>query len=100
MFSASNVTRDMIDSYLSYIPAQAILTSWYSVHNGFLHIPLLDHQNFDIIKNFACIAIHGGNDYVCPVDNALDLAAMLPGSELRIPLRSSHSMYDNHILHE
>ena len=100
MFSASNVTQDMIDSYLSYIPAQAILTSWYSVHNGFHHIPLLDHQNIDRIKDIPCIAIHGGNDYVCPVDNALDLVAMLPGIELRIPLGSSHSMYDKHIQHE
>jgi hypothetical protein len=40
------------------------------------------------------IAIQGGNDAVCPPDTALDLHEIWKEMELRIVLKSGHSMYD------
>lgn len=97
---ARNISKEMYDSYLSHIPAQAILTCWYSINNGFIDVPLLSKACIDRISHIPCIAIHGGNDFICPVDNALDLLEMWPSIDLRIPLQSSHSMYDSLILHE
>ena len=54
----------------------------------------------DRIKHIPCIAVHGGSDYICPVDNALDLQNAWPNLELRIPMDSAHSMYDSGIMHE
>jgi hypothetical protein len=40
------------------------------------------------------IAIQGGNDAICPPDTALDLHEVWKEMELRIVLKSGHSMYD------
>ena len=40
------------------------------------------------------IAIQGGNDGICPPDTALDLHRVWRQLEVRIALKSGHSMYD------
>jgi hypothetical protein len=84
----------------SYIPAQAILTCYYSVNYNYAmnNIRLLDRM--DRIHHIPCIAIHGARDPVCPVDSALDLMQRHRKMELRIPLVGGHSMYDPVITHE
>jgi len=89
--SARNMTKE---DYLSYVPAQNILTCWYSVKNGFDSDIILSEEKMRRIRHIPCIAIHGGRDFITPIDNALDLADAWPGLELNIPLASKHSMYE------
>lgn len=118
----------------TYIPAQAMLTCYYSAnddyvlypYNSFLslapprdlpmaswyssqmppHPPLLDSSQLSSPSASTttkstpssplppCIAIQGGNDAICPPDTALDLHHVWKQLELRIALKSGHSMYD------
>lgn len=94
---------------LEYIPAQNMLTCFYSVNDRYAmnNIELLDPERMSRIQHIPCIAIQGGEDRICPVDTALDLLERYnqnhtssSNMELRIPLRSGHSMYDAAILNE
>jgi len=90
-----------------YVPAQAMLTCYYSVNDRFVmgNNNLLetgsDNNNSTPVK---IIGVQGGRDPICPPDTALDLLRALQMStnnmELRIPLESGHSMYDPAIKHE
>ncbi len=86
-----------------YVPAQAMLTCYYSVNDLYVmgnKNLLLEATN----KNVKIIGIQGGKDPICPPDTALDLLQSQQASnnnmELRIPLESGHSMYDPAIKHE
>ena len=64
-----------------------------SVNNAFLDgYSLLDRERIDRIRHIPCIAVQGGQDHICPPDTALDLHEVWPEMELKIPLRSGHSM--------
>jgi proline iminopeptidase len=86
--------------WAGYVPAQAMLTCFYSVNDRYAmnNMNLLDRVNR--IRHIPCIAVHGGSDSICPVDSALDLCKVYPNMELRISLGSGHSMYDPSITHE
>jgi proline iminopeptidase len=79
-----------------FVPAQNMLTCFYSVNNLYTmnNVRLLDTVRMSRIANIPCIGVHGGNDCICPVDTALALKAQWPAMELRIPIGASHSMYD------
>ena len=47
-----------------------------------------------------CIAVQGGQDYICPPRTALALHDAWPEMELRIVLDAGHSMYDPRIASE
>ena len=108
-----------------YVPAQAMLTCYYSVNDRFVmgNNNLLEtssvvntnnnnngHENESENDNSSntpfvkIIGIQGGRDPICPPDTALDLLRSLQAStnnmELRIPMESGHSMYDPAIKHE
>jgi len=87
-----NTSRQMKD----FIPAQAMLTCFYSVNNEFMlsDFQLLSKSCIDKIRHIPCIAIQGGNDLICPPDTALDLRNIWPEIELRIVCNGKHSMYD------
>jgi pimeloyl-ACP methyl ester carboxylesterase len=112
----------------AYIPAQAMLTCYYSVNDEYcIHpyssflslnpppsIPLSSWYSSKLpplssSSSESCdssissdspfplpptIAIQGGNDGICPPDTALDLHRVWRQLELRIALKSGHSMYD------
>ena len=117
----SNKTAGRFRLPPNYVPAQAMLTCFYSVNDRYAM------GNNDLIQNAACsnssnnsnnispiriIGIQGGLDPICPPDTAMDLLKAIQTSnensnnnnngnmELRIPLNSGHSMYDPGILHE
>eukprot|EP00532_Pseudo-nitzschia_australis_P010865 CAMPEP_0168244796 /NCGR_PEP_ID=MMETSP0140_2-20121125/24821_1 /TAXON_ID=44445 /ORGANISM="Pseudo-nitzschia australis, Strain 10249 10 AB" /LENGTH=495 /DNA_ID=CAMNT_0008180341 /DNA_START=538 /DNA_END=2026 /DNA_ORIENTATION=+ len=110
----SNKTAGRFRLPPDYVPAQAMLTCFYSVNDRYAM------GNIDLIRNAACsssnssnnnlpikiIGIQGGLDPICPPDTAMDLLKAIQTSnkssnmELRIPLNSGHSMYDPGILHE
>ena len=114
---ASNQATDSSNSSASrfrlppnYVPAQAMLTCYYSVNDLFVmgNRNLLETSSGASFDNDATpvkiIGIQGGKDPICPPDTALDLLQSLQTStnnmELRIPLESGHSMYDPAIKHE
>lgn len=110
----------------TYIPAQAMLTCYYSVndeycihpYNSFLSLnpppsiplsswyssklpPSSSSESYDSSMSSELsfplpptIAIQGGNDGICPPDTALDLHRVWRQLEVRIALKSGHSMYD------
>ena len=96
----SSTQKPVSAPWENYIPAQAILTCFYSVNDRFVmnHTNLL--HGMDQIQHIPCIAVHGGLDPICPIDSALDLWNVYPSMELRIPLGSGHSMYDAAIANE
>jgi proline iminopeptidase len=85
-----------------FVPAQNMLTCYYSVNRSFVMngIDLLDPVRMMRIQHIPCIAVHGRMDRVCPVTTALDLAEAWPNLQLRVPMRSGHSMYDAAIANE
>jgi len=85
-----------------YIPAQAMLTCFYSVNDRFSmnNLNLLDSQRMARIQHIPCIAVHGGKDSICPIDTALEMKQCYSNMELRVPIESGHSMYDPAITHE
>ncbi len=95
--------RNMTDEDVQkFIPAQAMLTCFYSVNNEFImsKFDLLSKENIDRIKHIPCVAIQGGQDSICPPDSALDLKEAWPGMELRIVISGRHSQYDPQITSE
>ena len=98
--SSSTRPKSGSSPFQNYIPAQAILTCFYSVNDQFVmnHTNLLN--GMDRIQHIPCIAVHGGLDPICPIDSALDVWNVYPSMELRIPLQSGHSMYDAAMTHE
>jgi proline iminopeptidase len=97
---ANNESAD--SSGHSTIPAQCLMTCYYSTNNLFAmdNLNLLDPTRMDRIRMIPCIAVQGGMDRVCPPDTALELRTAYPGLELRIPMNAGHSMYDPSITHE
>ena len=93
-----------------YIPAQAMLTCYYSVNDIFVMggpncKNLLSKESCsNLDPDLKIIGIQGGRDPICPPDTAIDLKAQLSESkimmELRISLLSGHSMYDPAIMNE
>lgn len=85
----------------SFIPAQAMLTCYYSYHNSFLNDEsLLGKDRIDAIRNIPCIAIQGGLDFICPPDTMLDLHNVWPEMKVRFVLNGGHSVYDPLIKNE
>jgi len=94
-----NMTDEDIQKF---IPAQAMLTCFYSVNNKFMmsKFDLLSKDNIDRIRHIPCIAIQGGQDSICPPDSALDLKEVWPEMELRVVVSGKHSQYDPQITSE
>lgn len=96
---AKDTSKDDADKF---IPAQAMLTCFYSVNHEFMmkHFNLLQKENIDRIRHIPCISVQGANDLICPPDSALDLVEAWPEMECRIVMQGKHSMYDPKILSE
>lgn len=94
------VGQSVPSQWADYVPAQAMLTCFFSVNDRYVmnNANLLDRV--DRIQNIPCIAVQGGQDPICPVDTALDLCRVYRNMELRIPLASGHSMYEAAITNE
>lgn len=117
--NSSNSTFDPT----TYIPAQSMLTCYYSANDNYCIGPYrsflsLSNEPYwytsklppqttlqqgaiststSIESSFSLpptIAIQGGNDAICPPDTALDLHEVWKELELRICAESGHSMYD------
>lgn len=86
----------------NFIPAQAMLTCFYSANERYAidNVDLLAEERIDRLRSIPCIAVQGGNDFICPPDTALDLHAVWPEMELRIPSDAGHSMYDPAVTNE
>ena len=99
---ATNKTDHLPPEAQDIIPAQNMLTCFYSVNDRYAmnNINILDPQRLALVQHIPCIAVQGGLDRICPVDTALDLLAQWPQMELRIPTESGHSMYDVAITNE
>lgn len=69
--------------------AQTLLTTHFSVFNGFL-------ENSELLVQLAtpCIAVQGARDPICPPSTALELHRVWPQMRLRIIGDAGHSMYD------
>ncbi|GFH47675.1 hypothetical protein CTEN210_04150 [Chaetoceros tenuissimus] len=85
-----------------FIPAQAMLTCFYSVNDEYImsEFDLLKPENIEKIRHIPCIAVQGAKDIICPPDSALDLVEQWPEMECRIVKEGKHSMYDARILSE
>jgi proline iminopeptidase len=88
------------NQWANFIPSQAMLTCFFSVNDRYAmnNVNVLDRM--DRIADIPCIAVQGGNDQICPVNTALDVAKAYPNMELRIPIQAGHSMYDPAITNE
>lgn len=106
----NHATRDVINAKLppnvtlgqaqEFVPAQAMLTCFYSVNDKYVVHPYTLLDDVDRIRSIKCISIQGGSDTICPPDSALDLLEVWPEMELRIPIKAGHSMYDPEICSE
>ena len=78
-----------------FVPAQARLTSHYSVARGFLDETELLHGAAATCREWGirCIAVQGGNDLICPPSTAYELHQVWPEMELRVVSGGGHSMY-------
>lgn len=90
------------DEVQKFMPAQAMLTCFYSVNNRAMmdNFNLLSPENIGRIRHIPCIAIQGGMDTICPSDSALDLKGLWPEMELRIVTKGRHLQYDPQIMSE
>lgn len=94
-----NSTRSL--SNQTFIPAQSILTSHYSLNDGFIgNFTLLDCDRIDKIRHIPCEAIQGGLDMICPPDTMLDLHEVWPEMNVAVVLDCGHSMYEEGISKE
>jgi proline iminopeptidase len=109
--SEAATTPRYVESYLtasehnessSQLPAQSMLTCFYSTNDRFVknNQDLLSSNRMNTIRKIPCVAVQGGSDRICPPDTALDLWKAWPEIEMRIPIKSGHSMYDQFITHE
>lgn len=94
--STNKQDEDISAEAAAFVPAQNILTCFYSVNDRYAtnNINLLDPRRMKALQHIPCIAVHGGLDRVCPVDTAVELQLHWHWMELRIPTQSGHSMYD------
>lgn len=84
-----------------WVPAQAMLTCFYSLHGGFLSEgQLMEKANVDRIRHIPCLAVQGAADLICPPATALDLSEAWPEMRLVLVGGAGHSMYDPKITHE
>jgi len=84
-----------------WVPAQAMLTCFYSLHGGFLtEGQLMEKENVDRIRHIPCVAVQGAADMICPPGTALDLHEAWPEMRLVLVGGAGHSMYDPKITHE
>ena len=83
----------------SWVPAQARLTSHYSVARGFVNAEGLLSTAVPRIREacIPCIAVHGANDLICPPVTAYELHEAWPEMELRVVPGAGHSMYDSQL---
>lgn len=81
----------------SGVPAQAILTSHYSVHSvhygGFTGGDEAVLSRIDRIRHIPCVAVHGGCDLICPPSTALALYRAWPEMQMQVVTGAGHSMY-------
>ena len=93
VYNAGNLTNDEAKTF---IPAQTMLTCYYSVNDEYMmsNFQLLSKENIDKIRHIPCIAVQGAKDLICPPDSALDLVENFPEMECRIVVDGKHSMYD------
>lgn len=54
-------------------------------------------DNIDKIKHIPAYLFHGRYDMVCPVENAFELQALWPGSQLKVLEASGHSLFEAEI---
>ena len=84
-----------------WMPAQAMLTCFYSLHGGFLtEGELMLPENIDKIRHIPTVAVQGAADLICPPGTALDLHEAWPEMRLVLVQGAGHSMYDPKITHE
>jgi len=85
-----------------FIPAQVMLTCFYSINNNFMlnEFDLLSKKGIDRIRHIPCISIQGGDDSICPVSTAFDLHDVWPEMDMVTVLNGKHSMYDPTISNE
>jgi len=100
--SANKKSSFMMKAAAKFIPAQPMLTCFYSVNERYAtgNVDLLEKERMDCVRTIPCIAVQGGKDTICPPDTALDLHEAWPEMELRIPSEAGHSMYDPAITNE
>lgn len=98
----ANISVNESLSVPGFIPAQNMLTCYYSVNDQYCmnSIDILEPSRMDRIQHIPAIAVHGGQDRVCPVNTALKLSTLWKSLEVRVPMQSSHSMYDMAITNE
>jgi pimeloyl-ACP methyl ester carboxylesterase len=84
----------------AYVPAQAMLTSHYSVAHGFLDDGALLDGVEALRGRVQCVAVHGANDMLCPPRTVYELHERWPEMELRVLPGSGHSMYDAGLMRE
>ena len=78
-----------------WIPAQARLTSHYSINGAFLGDEEAILGRIDRIRHIPCVAVQGGNDIICPPSTAYELHEAWPEMELKVVPGAGHSMYDS-----
>jgi proline iminopeptidase len=80
----------------TFVPAQTMLTCYYSVNDEYMmsKFQLLSKENIDKIRHIPCVAVQGAKDLICPPDSALDLSQSWPEMECIIVTDGKHSMYD------
>lgn len=83
-----------------YVPAQARLTSHYSINRAFFDDEEAIFSRIDEIRHIPCFAVHGGNDLVCPPSTAYELHAAWPEMRLTVVPSAGHSMYDPGLMNE
>lgn len=93
--SSTNATGANSAAGGGWVPAQARLTSHYSVERAFLSEgELLRNAAAGGFRGIPCVAVHGANDLICPPTTAYALHQAWPEMELRIIPGGGHSMYD------
>ena len=102
LVSSMTISNMTMEDAAKFIPSQAMLTCFYSVNHDYCmnHVDLLSIDRMIKLQSIPTIAIHGGFDNICPVNNALDLSEAWPGLEVRLCTKARHSMYDAAITNE
>ena len=78
--------------------AFARIENHYFVHDAFLaDKPLLERM--DRIAHIPAVIVHGRYDVVCPVTNAVELAARWPAAQLHISAAAGHAMAEPETTH-
>ena len=82
------------------VPAQARLTSHYSVQRAFFPSDDALLAAVPRIRHIPCVAVQGGNDLVCPPTTAYELHQAWPEMTLKVVPSAGHSMYDPGLMSE